>query len=96
MLRKLGQNIKLQSVFILLREWKAIWALKAATAPRKMNEFRVWWPRGGHKRAETCLIESTKPNNKHLLNSASGDSTVGDPKPHPILLKAHKWIDDLC
>lgn len=32
MLRKLGQNIKLQSVFILLREWKAIWALKAATA----------------------------------------------------------------
>lgn len=40
MLRKLGQNIKLQSVFILLREWKAIWALKAATArPEPKDEW---------------------------------------------------------
>lgn len=45
MLRKLGQNIKLQSVFILLREWKAIWALKAASTPKDewiLSVVAVW------------------------------------------------------
>lgn len=44
MLRKLGQNIKLQSVFILLREWKAIWALKAASPKHEwiLSVVAVW------------------------------------------------------